>query len=430
MKETIRRLLDPIPLPRGVRVRQRFDDTHLADPQAALRAQLHQPGCLDAVQRGQRVAVAVGSRGIACLAELTKTLVDALVEVGALPFIVPSMGSHGGATAEGQKAVLARLGIDEAGMGVPVRSSMEVVEIGRLENGLPVYVDRLAATEADAIVVINRVKPHTAFRGPVESGLQKMLAIGLGKQRGAEACHQLGFQHMATHVPQMAQMILARLPVVFGVAVIENAYDQVCRVAVVPAKEIPAREPALLEEARMRMPRLLFDPIDVLVIDYIGKNISGDGADPNITGRYPTPYAHGGPEVNKMVVLDLTDASEGNANGVGTADFTTQRLMDKADWTATYMNGLTSTVVAPTKIPTVLDNDRYAIQAAIKTCNILDYERCRLVRIRDTLHLGEVWISEALLPEALAHPAITVLDEVAPMRFDEAGWLVRDWDEG
>lgn len=418
----LRNLLDDIPIPKMVRIRQKFDATKLDDYEGALREELKKPGAIDAIKPGQRVAIAVGSRGVAHIADFTRITVEAIKAAGAHPFIVPSMGSHGGATAEGQRDVLRHLGVTEEAMGAPILSSMEVVQIDRMPNGLPVYVDKYAS-EADAIVVINRVKPHTAFRGRIESGIMKMIAIGLGKQKGAEACHQLGFKYMAENVPAMANIMLKKLPIVFGVALVENAYDETCRVEVLPASDIERREEELLVEAKARLPKLLFDQIDVLVIDYIGKNISGDGMDPNVTGRYPTPYAHGGPDVSKMVVLDLTPESKGNANGVGTADFTTQRLVDKTDWPGTYANGLTSTVCAPTKQATTLENDLYAIKAAIKTCNILDYTKCRLVRIRDTLHLGEIEVSVNLLEEARRHPDIEILTEPYDWQFDDEGYL-------
>ena len=423
MSELLRSLVERTPLPRMYRIRQKFDGAKLADPIGELQAQLQSSPAVAAIAAGQRVAVAVGSRGISRIDELTKATVEALKAAGALPFIVPCMGSHGGATAQGQIEVLAHLGIDEARMGCPVRSSMEVVELDRLPSGLPVYCDKIAATEADAIVVINRIKPHTAFRGPIESGLFKMIAIGLGKQKGAEACHQLGFKYMAENVPAMARIMIDKLPIRFGVAVVENAYDQICRVEVLGTDTMEARERELLVEAKSRLPKILFPALDVLVIDYIGKNISGDGMDPNITGRYPTPYASGGPEINKMVVLDLTPESKGNANGVGTADFTTSRLVAKTDWPGTYANGLTSTVCAPTKQATTLADDRDAIKAAIKTSNILDYTTVRLARIRDTLHLGEIEISEPLLEEARRHPDIEILEGPYDWTFDEEGYL-------
>ncbi|NOV03318.1 lactate racemase domain-containing protein [Paenibacillus planticolens] len=416
----LRELLKDIPIPQIVKIRQKFDRTILENPEQELADKLASSGVMETILPGQQVAVAVGSRGIANIAGFTKTTIDAIKAKGAFPFIVPCMGSHGGATAEGQTEVLLHFGITEATMGAPIRSSMEVVKIDELPNGLPVYVDRIAS-EADAIVVINRVKPHTAFRGRIESGIMKMIAIGLGKQKGAEACHQLGFKYMAENVPAMANLMIQKLPIVFGVALVENAYDETCRVEVLPAAEIEEREEKLLIEAKARLPKILFDEIDVLVIDYIGKNISGDGMDPNVTGRYPTPYAHGGPDVAKMVVLDLTPETKGNANGVGTADFTTQRLVDKTNLEFTYANGLTSTVCAPTKIATTLENDLYAIKAAVKTCNILDYTTCKLVRIQDTLHLGEIEISVNLLDAARVHPDIEILTEPYELSFDAEG---------
>lgn len=418
----LHQLVKDIPIPAMVKIRQKFDATKLEYPIEILQQELQKPGAVDRILPGQSVAVAVGSRGIAHIGDFTKATIDAIRNAGAHPFIVPCMGSHGGATAEGQTEVLSHFGITEDLMGVPIRSSMDVIELAKLPNGLPIYVDRIAS-EADAIVVINRVKPHTAFRGPVESGILKMIAIGLGKQKGAEACHQLGFKYMAENVPAMAKVMIELLPIVFGVALVENAYDETCRVEVLPIEIVDKREPELLEEAKARLPKLLFSQLDVLVIDYIGKNISGDGMDPNVTGRYPTPYAAGGPDVSKMVVLDLTHETKGNANGAGTADFTTRRLVDKMDLDATYANGLTSTVCAPTKIATTLANQEDAIKAAIKTCNVLDYTTCRLVRIQDTLHLGEIEISTTLLEEAKQQADIEIISEAYVWSFNDEGDL-------
>ncbi|MDS9472483.1 lactate racemase domain-containing protein [Sporosarcina pasteurii] len=415
-------LLKDIPVPKMLKVRQSFDDTKLDDVDGALNEALQKEEIRRTVKPGMEIAVAVGSRGVDQIVEVTRRTITYLKELGAKPFIVPSMGSHGGATAEGQTAVLAHLGVTEESVGAEIRSSMEVVEIGKLENGLPVYVDKLAS-QADGIVVINRVKPHTAFRGTVESGIMKMIAIGLGKQRGAETCHQLGFEHMGKHIILMASMILEKMPVLFGVATVENAFDKVAHVEVLLPDEIETRETELQKMAKQLLPKINFEKIDVLVIDEIGKNISGDGMDPNITGRYPTPYAHGGPEVNKMVVLDLTPETEGNANGVGTADFTTRRLVDKTDWDATYANGLTSTVVAPTKAATTLANDKLAIKAAIKTCNILDFTQVRMVRIKNTLEIGEIEVSEAYLEDVKAHQYMEQITDLYELSFDDEGNL-------
>ena len=418
----IEELLKDIPLPKMVKIKQTFNDEKLDNVDEVLQEALQQERIRETVKPGMEIAVAVGSRGVDQIVEVTARTISFLKELGATPFIVPSMGSHGGASAEGQTAVLAHLGVTEESVGAEIRSSMEVVEIGKLPNGLPVYIDKLAS-KADGIVVINRVKPHTAFRGTVESGIMKMIAIGLGKQKGAEACHQLGFEHMGKHIIEMSTMILEKTPVLFGVATIENAFDKVARVEVLLPDEIEVKETELQKLAKQLLPKIDFKNIDVLVIDEIGKNISGDGMDPNITGRYPTPYAHGGPEVNKMIVLDLTHETEGNANGVGTADFTTQRLIDKTDWAATYANGLTSTVVAPTKAATTLANDRQALKAAIKTCNILDFTKVKMVRIKNTLELSEIEVSEALLSEVAKNENLTQVTDLYELTFDKDGNL-------
>ena len=280
-----------------------------------------------------------------------------------------------------------------------------------------------AGLAADGIVFVARVKPHTAFRGMYESGLAKMIAIGLGKQAGAAACHARGFGEMARMVPALAEVALARAPIRFGLAVLENAHDQPYKLFVVPANQIMEREPELLEEARLAMPHIPFSSLDVLVIDEIGKNISGDGADPNITGRYPTPFASGGPEVNKQVVLDLSDSSDGNANGVGTADFTTIRLAHKMDLGRTYPNALTSTVPGPVALPMVLPSDRLAFAAALLTCNAVDREP-RLMRIKNTLQLDEFWVSTGLLGDVSQNPTLHIIEGPCPLQFDQEGNLV------
>nr|WP_309099483.1 lactate racemase domain-containing protein [Fredinandcohnia onubensis] len=418
----LQELLRDIPVPKMLKVKQNFDDSKIENLVEELTNKLQREEVKQTIKPGMEIAIAVGSRGIDRLVDLTKTTVEFIKEQGGTPFIVPSMGSHGGATGDGQREVLKHLGVTEESVGCEIRSSMEVVKLGELANGLPVYIDKYAS-KADGIVVINRVKPHTAFRGSVESGIQKMISIGLGKQKGAEACHQLGFKYMAENVPAMAQMIMEKTPILFGVATVENAFDKVAVLDIMLPDEIVEKEPELQAQAKKLLPKLFFDQIDVLVIDQIGKNISGDGMDPNITGRYPTPYAHGGPEVNKMVVLDLTPETEGNANGVGTADFTTQRLVDKMDRDFTYANGLTSTVVAPTKIATTLPNDKEAIQAAIKTCNILDFTTVKMVRIKDTLHVSEIEVSEALLDYIKQHPNMEQASDLYDFDFDENGNL-------
>jgi hypothetical protein len=416
-------LVKDIPIPKMVKVKQHFDNEQIEDVTKQLQEALQKKEVHKGIKKDMEIAVAVGSRGLDRLVETTKVTIDYLKQHGARPFIVPCMGSHGGATSHGQKAVLEHLGVTEEAVGAEIRSSMEVIQIDELENGLPIYVDKLAS-EADGIVVINRVKPHTAFRGPVESGIMKMISIGLGKQKGAEACHQLGFKYMAENVPAMAKIIIDKMPILFAVATVENAFDRIALLEVLLPEEIEQREPELQKIAKQSLPKLFFDQIDVLVIDEIGKNISGDGMDPNITGRYPTPYAYGGPDVSKMVVLDLTKQTEGNANGVGTADFTTQKLVDKMNREVTYANGLTSTVVGPTHISTAMPNDKTAIQAAIKTCNILDFTKARVVRIKNTLEIGEIEVSENMLEDIEKHPYLERISDLYEFTFDCSDDLV------
>ena len=421
-EDILHHLLDSVPIPQMARVRyEMVTPPPIADIAAAVKEGVRAAGAADSIKSGQRVAVGVGSRGIGRLPEIVAALVSELRALGAEPFIVPAMGSHGGATAGGQSEVLEHLGVTEERVGAPIVSSMDTVEVGRTDEGTSVRVDK-NAMGADSIVFVARVKPHTAFRGRYESGLAKMIAIGLGKQSGAALTHARGFGHMAEMVPKMATVALAKAPIRFGLGVIENAHDQPYKLVGVPAERILADEPALLEEARRAMPRIPFDEFDVLVIDEIGKNISGDGADPNITGRYPTPDASGGPRVNKQVVLDLTVATGGNANGLGTADFTTVRAARKVVFGNTYPNALTSTVPRPVALPMVLPSDRLAFAAALLTCNAVGHEP-RLLRIKNTLSLGEFAVSVALLDEVRANPALRIVAGPAPVAFDAGGNL-------
>lgn len=415
-------LVDGVALPRMVRVRQVFPDTVLADVAAALREELRRPAIVGRIKPGTSVAVAVGSRGLADLPVLVRTVVEELRACGAKPFIVPAMGSHGGATAEGQVKLLGALGVTEESAGCPIRSSMETVELGALPNGLPVLMDRHAMA-ADGIVVINRVKPHTSFSGRIESGLMKMITIGLGKQKGADSCHALGFGEMERNVIEMARIKLARAPFLFGVASIENGYDRICKVTVVPPEDIFETEQSLLAEAKRNMPSILFNPLDVLIVDAMGKEFSGTGMDPNITGRASTPYVETRQCIGKMAVLDLSARTHGNATGIGLADICTRRLFDKIDFDATYANHITSTVLAGGKIPIVMKNDRQAVQLAVKTSNVADRDRLRLVHIPNTLHLETIRIAETMLDEARTHTGIEVIGEPEPWAFDATGNL-------
>jgi len=407
--DEIEKLLREVAIPRGVRVTRSVPTPPpIADIRAAVAVALRAVN----LPRGS-VAVAAGSRGIARIDTIVAAVVAELRAAGAEPFVIPAMGSHGASTAAGQAKVLADLGITEATVGAPVRATMDTVEMGRTPDGVPVFMDAFAHA-ADAVVVVNRVKPHTAFRGPIESGPTKMIAVGLGKQRGAHSIHAAGWGKIHQTIPAAAGVSIASGKIAFGVAIVENAHEEPAQIVAIPAAELLAREPALQEQAKANLGRLPFDELDVLVIDRIGKNISGDGADPNVTGRYPTAYGSGGPRITRMVMCDLTVEAQGNANGVGMADVVTHRLAEKFVPPATYLNALTSTTPEPTRLPMTMPTARMALAAALLMCPGLDPRLARIARIRDTLHLRELWVSEPLLPLVKADSSLTVAGELGP----------------
>lgn len=423
---SINSLLSEIKLPPMALARQCFPDHHLNAPVQTLREQFFNPAVRSLIRPGMSIAVTAGSRGLHCYPELMKELILQLKELGAKPFIIPAMGSHGGATAQGQKELLAGYGITEEAMGAPIRSSMDTVQAALTDSGEPVWIDRYA-WEADGIVLFNRIKPHTGFRGDFESGLVKMAAIGLGKQRGAETVHAGGPALMAQRVRDFGTRAIQASRVLFGVATVEDSFDRVCGIRVLTAPEILAEEPRLLEKAKAMMPSILLEELDVLIVDRIGKNISGPGMDPNITHTYlpgaPISEDLRAKRARRVVVLDLTEETHGAAMGIGMADITTRQLWKKMDLEATYPNCLTSGATHSAKLPMFFDSHRLAIQAAVKTLNQTDKSNLRIVRIQDTLHLEEIWISQALLPEAEKHPRLQLLSSLQPLPFDQKGNL-------
>lgn len=411
-------------LPRMFRVKQSFPRPRI-DPGEIpdlIKGLLEEEKFSSQIKPGMRIAITAGSRGIANVALTTKCIADFVKSKGAYPFIVPAMGSHGGATAEGQRAILEGYGITEEYVGCPIISSMEVKNIGVNEEGMDVFIDKNAA-EADGIILGCRIKPHTAFRGPYESGIMKMMAIGLGKQHGAEVCHEAGFKNMAKYLPMFGRAIIKNTPVLFAVPTIENAYDETCRIIAVNADEIEVMEPPLLKEAFANMPRILVDECDVLVVDQIGKNFSGDGMDPNITGTFCTPYATGGIKSQRVCVLDLSPETHGNGIGLGYSSATTKRVFEQLDLAAMYPNAITCTVLGGVRIPIIMESDREAIQVCVRTCNEIDKMNPRIVRIPNSLHIEHIWLSEAYLEEAYANPNLTVESEPEEFTFDEEGNL-------
>jgi hypothetical protein len=394
-------LLRAVPLPDLVLLRQRFPRPRVTDVSSGVIAALEEAHTAEKIQPGARIAIAVGSRGVAEIAKIVRTLVATLRRYGAEPFIVPAMGSHGGATPEGQREVLSSLGVTEEYIEAPILSSLEVDMLGKLPDGLPVYIDR-AANQADGIIAVNRIKPHTDFTASIESGLAKMIAIGLGKHTGALTIHAWGYEGLMQHLPAVAKFTVAHARILFGLAIVENAYDEVAEIEVVQPEGIGnEHERSLLEQARAMMPRLPWDELDVLVVDKIGKNISGAGMDPNIVGRLRRGQKASATQITNITVHDITDESHGNAIGIGNAEFTTMNVLHKLDFQSVYINVLTAGVIAMEsgKIPHVMSTDREAIAAAIRSSGKPDFSQVRLARIENTLRLDYVLASAATLKQ-------------------------------
>ena len=410
--------------PKVVKVRQDFPRPRIQSVEEALREQCEREEVRSRIEPGMRVAITAGSRGISGIDGILRSLVRILKDAGAAPFIVPAMGSHGGATAEGQVEILKSLGVTEESVGAPIRSSMEVIELGQTEGGVPVYMDRLAS-EADGVVIVGRIKQHTDFRSDVESGLLKMSSIGLGKHAEALALHAHGVKGIRDYMVEAGKKVFSSGKVLFGVGIVENAYEETAMIEAIPPERVVEREAELLKESAKLMPRLPVSEMDVLFVDELGKNFSGTGMDTNIIGRFrilgvEEPES---PKAKYLIVSDVSGASHGNALGVGLADFTTQRLFEKIDYETMNQNVLTSTFPERAKIPMVLSNDREALEAAIR-CNWgVEPEDTRFVRIPNTLHLRYLHLSENLLDEALANGNVEVVEEAAEMEFDEDGYF-------
>ena len=409
-------------LPTMLRLRQTFARPRVLDIPGSVARSLQEAGL--AIKRGDTVAVGAGSRGIASIDTIVGATVRWLRDLGARPFVFPAMGSHGGGTVEGQLSVLEQYGITEATMGCPIRATMEVDQVGEA-LGLPVWLDRYAA-EADWIGMVNRIKPHTDFKGSIESGLFKMMTIGLGKWKGAIQYHQANVTHgYETVITAVGREILAKVKIGFGVGIVENGYDETAVIGAFNAQDLEAGERRLLKSAREWMARLPFSPIDVLIVEEMGKNISGSGMDTNVIGRPTNPHEPfpADPKILWIVALDLTDESHGNAIGIGNADFTTRRLVDKIDMKPTLINAITACEPGVAKVPATFETDREAVEAALSCIGLTPPERARVMRIKSTLELGELEVSEAYAAEVAGRGDRTVLGQ-APLRFDGTGRLV------
>ena len=410
--------------PRVVRIEQDFPRPRIEDIEAAMMEQCGKEEIQTRVEPGMEVAITAGSRGVSNIVPIVRSLVEFLKNSGASPFVVPAMGSHGGATAEGQVEILESLGVTEESVGAEIRSSMKVVEIGETERGVPVYMDRIAS-EADGVAVVGRIKQHTDFHAEWESGLLKMSAIGLGKHAQALALHALGVPGIRDHMVEVGKQVFGSGKVLFGVGIVENAYEETAIVEAIPPENVAEREAELLEESAKLMPRLPVSDIDVLFVDELGKNFSGTGMDTNVVGRFrilgvEEPES---PRVKYLIVGDVSEASHGNALGVGLADLTTRRLFEKVDLAAMNQNVLTSTFLERAKIPMIMEDDREALEAAIR-CNWgVPPEETRFVRIPNTLHLRHLYVSENLVDEALSNGNVEVVGGPSELEFGADGNL-------
>ena len=411
-----------MPLPRMCRLEQQLEGPKLTEIPAAVRGSIQHLRLQDRVKPRATVAITSGSRGIANIDLITRAVVDEVKALGLAPFIVPAMGSHGGATAEGQAKVLEHYGITASTMGCSVKSSLDVVEIGRTK-GTTVFCDK-HAWEADHIVVVGRVNAHPDFSGDIESGLFKMMAIGLGKQRGAEDYHRAGQEYSYAEIfPLVGKTLLESGHVLFGLGIVENGYGETAEVRALLPGDFESGEKALLKKAKAWMPRLPFERIDLLIVDEMGKNINGAGMDPHVIGRPTIQKPAGKPCVRHLFVRDLTPESEGNAIGIGFADMTTWRLVKKIDYAAMYMNGITSSDTHDSKVPMAFETDRVAIHTALQMNGLTPAERARVVRIKNTLLITEIEASEALLSEMKANERVTQVTALAPFNFDATGNL-------
>lgn len=406
------------------RVRQSVPQPRVADVPGLVRRLIHESRIRERVPAGGRIAVGVGSRGITVIPVVARAAVDALKELGYKPFIVAAMGSHGGATAEGQRELLAGYEITPETMGVEVRTDMETVVLGTSPIGLPIYFDK-NAHEADGIVLLNRVKPHTDFRSDHESGVLKMLVIGLGKRRGAEQIHKLGLRGMREVLPAVGKVLIEKTKFALGLAILENAEDLPAEIVAVEPETIFDIEPKLLERARQLMGRLPFDQIDVLVVGEIGKNYSGAGMDPNVIGRLmvETQPDFERPVVTRLAVLDVSDESHGNIVGVGFADLTTERLIAKMDEESFRINVLTSCFLERARIPITLPTDRDVIESSLETCWRVDASQARMVIIPNTLELHQLWVTRPLAAEVEKHPHLQYETDFEPLPLSADGWL-------
>jgi len=412
-------------LPRWARFHQHLNDEEVDSIHETIAREFAKPDIGSAIEPGSRVVLTAGSRGIDRIAEVLKAAVEQVRARGGEPFVIPAMGSHGGATPEGQRALIEHYGVTEQYLGCPIRASMETVLLGTIDGGIPVYFDRIAHEEADVVIPIGRVKPHTDFRGPVESGLAKMIAIGLGKQHGASWFHSQGIGTFGELVPRVAAYTLSQVSIPFGIALVENGLSKLSIVEAVPAAGMFKREAELLEIAKAKLARLpRIEQVDVLIVDKIGKDISGDGADPNAINRDVAgeiDFSEALPKIQRYIVRELTSDTDGNATGIGMFDFALRRAVDEMDPIPTYMNMITAKSPSGARIPITVDTDRQALQLAIASALRVEGGMAGIIRIESTKSLEHILASEPLVEALLATGTVEQVSDFEPIAFDPDG---------
>ncbi len=420
-------ILEDVSLPHFAKVYQRMDASHITDIYAKTREVLTSCATVSRIKPGDSVCIACGSRDIAHITRIVKAVVDVARAAGGEPFLVPAMGSHGGATAEGQREVLLGYGLTEECVGAPIRASMETVKVGQTPSGMEVQIDKNAAG-ANHIILIARIKPHTDFRGPVESGIMKMITIGLGKQHGASLCHAKGYPMMSRNIREIANIVIDHYPQITGIGILENAFHETFDIIALVGKQIDVEEPVYLERARQLLPKLPFEKCDALFVDEMGKNISGPGMDPNITGRSGA-MGRWAPDFDGIAVLDLTDFSHGNGNGIGNADVITQRCYEKFDMDTTYVNAITALEPNCVKLPMVMPNDKLAMKLALRLAYRMDQKLGpKVVWIHNTLCMHSYFVSEALIPQCRKNEDLQIVTDPMEIRFDSEGSVIPfDW---
>ena len=406
-----------------LKIKQKFNGQHLEDVPGEIEKEFHRIGLDKKIRPGMKIAITAGSRGIDNIIKILQSIIKEVKKMRADPFIVTAMGSHGGATAEGQRQVLSHYGITEKSMGVPIKATMDTVQIDFLENGLPVNFDRIAF-HADGVIAVNRVKVHTAFKGKIESGLHKILAVGLGNHRGARLVHSLGVKGLRDYMVEFAKVILKKAPIIAGFGILENGYDRTFRIKVARPDEFAKVDSELLEECKKILPILPVKNIDLLIVQEMGKNISGTGMDTNIVGGIKDPGDFEQPEIKKLLVLDLTEESQGNAVGIGIADMITEKLYKKIDFKSTNTNTITCTFLDRARIPIVFPTEQKAIETGLDTIWNLPGIPPRIIIIKNTLKLDEMYVSKAIWEEIKDRESISVTGEWESIKFDSLGQLL------